>query len=338
MTAVEAEPWPGDEDFYEDEEDIWAGEVDCGGVLTDAADLQIALATAVPVETSDDLTGPDEDVVEEIDLTDEEVEETVDLVRSEYLREGWIQIRDINYVHARNYTRGTLNYKPLKFDITVSSSGAIPVEKWTSTGTIRSEGNTFRWVNPTSYRTTAQTWQDEVWHTWEDDRARLVARPWEVREDERQAWREEQSRRRLERQLAVEKQQAERVVAHERGMELLEMILTDEEKLLRANAKAAGEPDHILVRSQHGNLYRIGFGGVHGNVNLTDEHGCRLANYCAAPQLYNEQGSLPLSDGYVGQYLQLKHDEDAYLAKANVSYRKECQHPGVPVLGLRDAA
>lgn len=147
-------------------------------------------------------------------------------------------------------------------------------------------------------------------------------------EDARQARREAENRERL----AREKRQKG---ARERASELLDMVLSDAEK--------AYMDDHhgrILVRSQHGHLYEIDtrYGGVHGNITRVDEHGCILGRLCVAPRMYDGHQALPLEDGYVGQYLALRFNEDDLLAKANWSGRRECQNPGVPILGQQRVA
>lgn len=163
--------------------------------------------------------------------------------------------------------------------------------------------------------------------------ARRAARAEEERlerirqQEEYQRRREEQSRRELA-------QAQKREGAQKRALELLKMILTPEEKLIWENT------GNIAVRGSDGGLYEIdtGYGGVHGNVYEVDGHGCRLASLCAAPDMMDvdpELGrmSLPLADGWVGQYLTLKHNEREFTARANYGQRRECRHPGIPVLG-----
>ena len=113
------------------------------------------------------------------------------------------------------------------------------------------------------------------------------------------------------------------------------MVLSEAEKQYRAEHNG-----RILVRSQNGNLYEIdtNYGGVHGNIVKVDEHGCQLGRLCVAPGMYDNRAALPLEDGYVGQYLALRFNEDDLLAKANWSGRRECRNPGVPILGQRRVA
>lgn len=200
-----------------------------------------------------------------------------------------------------------------------------------------------------TYNTTFTAQQNYVWSEWQYTGNQVIQQyrqhryfedrtPEEERayQDRLQGQREAASRRRLEaetRQRAANEQLA---VAHERGMELLEMILTDEEKLLRAAKGGAA----LVVRGNLGGLYEIDISdgrGVHGNVTEVDEHGCRLGNICVAPKMYLDDGRLPLADGYVGQYLSIKHDEETFRNTGNWSFRRVCAQPGVPILGQRAA-
>lgn len=101
-----------------------------------------------------------------------------------------------------------------------------------------------------------------------------------------------------------------------------------------------GVRDVLVVRGSEGGLYEIDISqgrGVHGNIVEIDEHGCRLGTICVAPRMYLEDGVMPLSDGYIGQYLAIKHKEGEFRETGNWSYRRECQQPNVPILGERAA-
>lgn len=150
--------------------------------------------------------------------------------------------------------------------------------------------------------------------------------------DERQRAREERSRRQL-----AEMQRLEG--AQQRALELLRMILSPEERTYWENT------GDIRVRGSDGGMYVIVASGesVHGNIKVTDDHGCTLGSICVAPTMYDrdEDGRavpLPLADGWVGQYLTLKHNEGEMLRHANWYRQRECQHPGIPVLGHGQAA
>lgn len=169
--------------------------------------------------------------------------------------------------------------------------------------------------------------QEQMWRRWEITE-RETREQEQARLDRQQQLREAESRRRLEEEARWAALEAERAQAHERGMELLQMIMSAEERLMLLNT------GRITVRGSEGRLYEIdtGRGGVHGNIYEVDEHGCKLANLCVAPAMRVDSGVLPLSDGYVGQYLAVKHDEAGLRARANFSYRRECTRPEVPIL------
>lgn len=166
--------------------------------------------------------------------------------------------------------------------------------------------------------------RDLIWDTWQD--APITPAPYRTPEeiqadaDAAQARREENSRR----QLAAQQVRAQ---AEDRATELLHALLTEEEM------RHYLEHDEIQVRSEHGNLYVIEKRGVHGNIRMVDEHGCRLGRICVAPRMYDEERrTLPVQDGWIGQYLMLKHDEDRIISRGNWSQRGVCQHPDVPIL------
>lgn len=186
---------------------------------------------------------------------------------------------------------------------------------------------------------------DEIWAKWtvRDQQIPAIAefaseerRRWEAerqaQRDADQARREAASRRRLAAVPLLEK-------AGERAEELLNLVLTPEERLYREN-----NDGRVLVRGPSGQLYIVDtrYKGVHGNVWETDEHGCKLATLCVAPQMvhkdeHGDQYSIPLADGYVGQILSIKGNEEEFRRKANFSYRRECTQPNVPILGQQAA-
>ena len=146
--------------------------------------------------------------------------------------------------------------------------------------------------------------------------------------DEVQRAREERSRRRLEEAARLEGAQS-------RALELLEGLLTAEERAYRA------EHGEILVRGSAGGLYVIEQHGVHGNVRNIDEHGCTLRRGCAAPEMYDrvegerETLALPEADGWIGQYLALKTQEQVYVRTANWSSHGVCRLPADPTDPVR---
>lgn len=168
------------------------------------------------------------------------------------------------------------------------------------------------------------TFRDIIWNEWQNEPATpdYYRTPEEIQAeaDAAQARREEASRQALARE-------AVRAQAEDRAMELLMTLLTEEE------TRYYIEHNEIQVRSQHGNLYVIEKRGVHGNIRQVDEHGCMLGRICVAPIMYDEERrALPLADGWIGQYLMLKHDEDRIIGRGNWSSRRVCQVPDVPIL------
>lgn len=200
-----------------------------------------------------------------------------------------------------------------------------------------------------TYNTTFTNQQNYVWTEWQYTGNQVIQQYREHRyfenrtpEEERayqdrlQARREERSRLRLEEEARANAHRIKRAAAHDRGMELLEMILTPEEKLM--SERAGGNV--LIVRGNLGGLYEIDISdgrGVHGNIVEIDEHECRLGNICVAPMMRVDTGMLPLADGYVGQYLAIKHDEKTFRYTGNWSYRRECKMPDVPILGQQAA-
>lgn len=177
-----------------------------------------------------------------------------------------------------------------------------------------------------STTTTFTNFRDAVWGAWQQQPATPAPyrTPEEIQADAdaAQARREEASRRELAARAA-------RAEAEDRAMELLMALLTEEE------TRHFIEHDEIQVRSEHGNLYVIEKRGVHGNIRQVDEHGCLLGRICVAPRMRDEQQrTLPYADGWIGQYLMLKHDEDLIIGRGNWSFRKPCQHPQVPILAV----
>ncbi len=206
---------------------------------------------------------------------------------------------------------------------------------WNSTAT--SNQYTYNIQAPRITVTTASALQSHVWGEWQSMGVNLhdqrIAneqsreRPDRIRGAE-PARREERSRR----QLAARQQAAG---ARERARELLDMILTPEQKLYREEHN--GE---VLVVAQSGKLYVVDteYHGVHGNIWETDEHGCKLRTLCVAPDMHHHHDGIrmgmPLEDGFVGQILALRFNEAELLKKANYSGgSRKCRVPDVPILG-----
>lgn len=156
---------------------------------------------------------------------------------------------------------------------------------------------------------TTFTVQNVTWASWD--------------EDQEQAAREARSALMLASKVRMEG-------AQDRAMELLMMILTPEERTWY------DQHDEIAVRGDEGGLYVIEKRSVHGNIRLVDEHGCLLGRVCVAPGMYDEGEALPLADGWIGQYLAIKHQEGLMREAGNWSYRGTCHHSDVPVLRQLD--
>lgn len=205
-----------------------------------------------------------------------------------------------------------------------------------TTGTYTTQDIVWRgWTNSTTSSTL--TMQDYVWNTWQtaDNRPAgwfrepVAETPEErqAREDRAQAAREEASRRHLAEQKRM-------TGAQDRAMELLMMILTNEERVWH------DLHDEIMVSAPSGRMYVIEKRSVHGNIKEVDAHGCVLGRVCVQPGMFDADTrlSLPLADGWVGQYLAIKHDEEHLRATGNWSGRAACKQPGVPILGQAQRA
>lgn len=196
--------------------------------------------------------------------------------------------------------------------------------------------------------------QNDVWMRWQNneyvtytqaeyvqarhdlDRLRMGRDPVLTPEERQRALDREQTRREEQSRVALARRQRMEG-AQERALELLEMILTPEEKIWRVN-----NDGNIMVRAESGRMYVIqtdSYHGVHGNVYETDEHGCRLGRICVAPRMHDHvDGTIPLADGWIGQYLYIKHQEELVRSTGNWSYRQECLHKDVPLLGQRGSS
>jgi hypothetical protein len=135
------------------------------------------------------------------------------------------------------------------------------------------------WLNNTSTTTTASiTWQQPVWDAWmRDDRIYTQQRALTQQQaDELQARREQRSREAL---AAEQARMENRVVAHSRALDLLDNLLTEDERAVR------DEQQRVAVLGSDGHLYWLEMHRetVHGNIVRTDEHGCQLGRACVAP-------------------------------------------------------
>lgn len=215
----------------------------------------------------------------------------------------------------QNSTASTWNTWVSTGSTTVNYTLQDPIwNQWTATGSTNAIYN-----------------QGPVWNQWNvvAERAQDMARAMEVQQARIQAMREQVSRDRLIQQRARELDAKKRAEAEERAEELLPLVLTVEEM---AQYEQEGQ---VWIRGSAGGYYVVMMERtVHGNVYTSDEHGCRLMSLCAAPQMYDGNASLPLMDGWVGQILAIKNQEEHYLERANPGFRHPCRFRE----GLRVAA
>jgi hypothetical protein len=230
------------------------------------------------------------------------------LPASKYVWNQWIQTPPIYSIDPGTGSGIT---------ITANNTWTTTVAATTTTSVYSMNAVWNNWVTSNNYTPTL-TWQDDAWNAWVEDEGyqRTLAR----RLDRQQAKREQRSRE----QLAAEQQQAEnRIVAHARALDLLDVLLTDEERAGRAARQ------RIEIVGSDGQLYWIETHrqSVHGNIVRTDEHGCMLGRACVAPGMRSERGALPTADGWIGQYLGLKLDAVNFLSHANWSGIGRCRVP-----------
>lgn len=246
--------------------------------------------------------------------------------------------RAVTKIEYATYTTASTNTITYTQDLTWN--GWVVGNNTTGTSTlitdeqlVRFEGTGITWDQ--QYRIANNGWyttqQEEVFNRWQVIHEREVPSPEELqrRADEAQRYREQESRRRLEREQRAAKIEEDRILAQAKGLELLLMVLTDEQ---RTQYDLNGV---IPVRGSLGGMYEIDtfYGGVHGNVSQVDEHGCRLGRICVAPAMRVAGGPLPMADGWVGQLMAIKADEDTFRRKGNWSSVRPCAHPNVPILG-----
>ena len=192
-----------------------------------------------------------------------------------------------------------------------------------TTGDVNYVWNTWTTSATTSTGTIAYDY-NYTWQRWE----RAAADVEEIRRlaqqelDAVQARREERAARQLADRVRL-------TGAEERAVALFRSLLTPEQLADFDN------PDihSVTVRGSEGGLYEIETDGrLHGNIKAVDEHGCVLGRLCVAPSMYDGNFTMPTSDGYVGQLLGIKFNEELLVTTGNWSHRRECQQPHVPIL------
>lgn len=224
----------------------------------------------------------------------------------------------------------------------VHGGGASSGLAWEYRRTVRSHRVDYRatWSDATSleyYRTIPQWTEatlanESAWTTWTT--SEVVYRPQDVRitslgDDARshyhlgpstltvnqvhpavdpavaQAVREREARERERLRLADERWRA----ADLRARHLLDSLLTDEQ---RTQMRTRG---YFQVVGSRGRLYRIvtRHDSMAGNVLWVDSSGRVLGRFCCHPL------GVPVADGWATQMLNLRFDEDHFLATANLS-------------------
>lgn len=143
----------------------------------------------------------------------------------------------------------------------------------------------------------------------------------------------------------------QRAEAEERSHALLRSIVPESEWRYEAHRNMLGqivsrEPTHLEFTGQHGLTYRIFFHRTSENITQVDRNGYNERGVCGGPYPHNDYRAnrrrpevdqdiwstaveearqeydtplqLPKWDVFLGQYLALKYDEDAFLKVANV--------------------
>lgn len=232
---------------------------------------------------------------------------------------------------AGSITAGSVTINPtngITFNGTLSGG-------WTSLGPLTTVSSTTTTI-PSTYLDQDRVWSrwtdvgygtgfevayynQPVWDAWVEDDEQRIARlaAEQLMRDELQARREQDSRERLARE---QERMENQLAAHARALELLDDLLTEDERELRR------AENRVAVRGSDGHLYWIEMHRetVHGNIVRTDEHGCSLGRACVAPRMYDVNEALPTPDGWVGQYLGLKFDATEFLSHANWSGIRDC--------------
>ena len=189
---------------------------------------------------------------------------------------------------------------------------------WTSTAANTQIWN--QWITTGNTTSATITWQEPIWDNWlRDERIYQERRALTQQQaDELQTRREARSREAL---AAEQARMENRVVAHARALDLLDELLTEDERKVRDSQQRVG------VRGSDGHLYWLEMhrDTVHGNIVRTDEHGCMLGRACVAPRMRDGYEVLPTADGWVGQYLGLKCDAATFLSHANWSGVRPCR-------------
>lgn len=146
------------------------------------------------------------------------------------------------------------------------------------------------------------TANQETWQIWNGNYAPISEPTAEQRAEtelRRVVWEADQAARREKAQQAVE-----------RARQLFHEALTPDQR-----AEVETHRYFTVYGGKTKRQYRVRTDtGRHGNIEELDAHGKPVRRYCVAPS-----GSVPEHDAFVGQKLFIEHDEDEFLAKANVT-------------------
>jgi hypothetical protein len=221
---------------------------------------------------------------------------------------------------ASNYRRGHIYYQP------TMSTEWRSIDHYANTATISTTW-TPTWDSHTMTTASSNTvyyWPSQVsgsGYAAHYDNRYVVNRDWsfhrtpEQRElQRRQA--EDYAARQREREALYAAERQARAEAEETANRLLLSILDE------ANRKLFLERKEIIVHGSRGGRYCIRHGRAH-NVDMLDEHGCKIENLCA-----HVIDDIPNADNMAAQMLIIQTDEDHFRQTANISRYSCQQHRG----------
>jgi hypothetical protein len=238
--------------------------------------------------------------------------------------------------------------KKVKERVRAMVNAGTSMGTWTTT----QAASTWKSWNGRTYTsiTAGTTLPDYVWNTWQgagttstgDYAADGIWRRWDAhtqayrevaeqdlaeieRQVQRQRERDDAAQRRREDEAAQRLAMRERVrESEERAMALFRSLLTAEQ-LVDLDDPNTG---CVIVRGSEGGLYQLEVDDrIHGNIVEIDDHGCVLGRLCVAPNMYDRSSgvAMPIADGYIGQLLAIRHNEDLLRVVGNWSARRSCQ-------------
>lgn len=126
-------------------------------------------------------------------------------------------------------------------------------------------------------------------------------------EEERAADEARWAAERLETERRANEAAAVRAAARDKARTLLVAMLNEQQR-----AQLQRERFFEVIAKHSKRRYRI-HEGTHGNVRLLSEDGREVTRYCGQPN------GVPTEDAMLAQKLQIEHDEDTFLQKANAT-------------------